>query len=98
MDAHTKEIHAVGSQMVNLICSRMDDSSEFRALIEGGGVCLAKVFPTAFEADVWLHELFHRMFRGHHCDLGCMRLPGAEFLAQEAELERLAGLPDLHLR
>ena len=50
MDVHTKEIHAVGSQMVHMICDRIDNSQEFRALIEGGGVCIAKVFPTAFEA------------------------------------------------
>ena len=64
MDFYTKEIHAVGSQMVHLICDRVHDSQEFRALIEGGGMFFAKAFPTAFEADVWLHELFHRMFRG----------------------------------
>ncbi len=98
MHVHTKEIHAVGSQMVHMICDRIDNSPEFRALIEGDGVCIAKVFPNAFEADVWLHDLFHRMFRGHRCDLGCIRLPHVEFLADEAQLERLAGLPDLHLR
>ena len=98
MDVYTKEIHAVGSQMVHLICDRIDDSPEFRALIEGGGVCIAKAFPTAFEADVWLHELFFRMFRGHQCDLGCIRVQGAEFLADQSRLEHLTGLPDLHLR
>ena len=98
MDFYTKEIHAVGSQMVHLICDRVHDSQEFRALIEGGGMFFAKAFPTAFEADVWLHELFHRMFRGHRCDLGCIRLPDTEFLADETRLEYLAGMPDRHLK
>jgi hypothetical protein len=84
--------------MVHLVCDRMDESDEFRAMIEGGGVCIAKVFASAFHAECWLHELFRRMFRNHRCDLGCMRMPGHEFLANAEQLERLAGLPDLRRR
>ena len=98
MDGCFKEVHAVGSQMVHLVCDRTDETDEFRAMIEGGGVCIAKVFTSAYRAEHWLHDLFRRMFRGHHCDLGCMRMPGHEFLADARELERLAGLPDLRLR
>jgi len=98
MDGCFKEVHAVGSQMVHLSCERTEESGEFRAMIEGGGVCIAKAFTSAYRAEPWLRDLFRRMFRDHHCDLGCMRLPEYEFLANENELERLAGLADSHKR
>ena len=98
MDGCFKEVHGVGSDMVHLVCDRVDDTDEFRAMIEGGGICIAKVFTSAYRAEHWLHDLFHRMFRNHQCDLGCMRLPEAEFLADEEALERLAGLRDLPTR
>jgi hypothetical protein len=84
--------------MVCLICDQADESDEFRAMIEGGGVCIAKAFTSAYRAEHWLRDLFARMFRGHRCDLGCMRMPEHEFLADPLELERLAGLPDLRKR
>jgi hypothetical protein len=82
--------------MVHLLCDQLADSGEHRAFIEGSGVCIAKTFPTANQAEQWLYEVFHQMFRGHDCDLGCVDFPGCDFLAEDSRLEQLAGLPDLH--
>jgi hypothetical protein len=38
--------------------------------------------------------MFTRLFRDHTCDIGCVRLPGWEFLADPEVLEEMAILPD----
>ncbi len=93
-DRPVAEIHQVGSQMIHLVRERIDNSEEFLGLIEGGGVCLANSFPTAEEADGWLQRMFARLYTQHHCSLGCIKMPGSEFLCTDAELERLAELED----
>ena len=44
------------------------------------------------QVDRWLDTIFHELYPGHNCDLGCMLLPEAEFLADNDVLARLAGL------
>jgi hypothetical protein len=46
------------------------------------------------EADNWLHSMFARLFGDHTCDLGCVRLPGWEFLADPDVLEQLVSGTD----
>ena len=76
--------------MVHLVHDKIDSSEEHLGLIEGGGVCLAQSFATSGEAEAWLRSMFARLFRGHRCDLGCIRVPGSEFLAESDTLDRLA--------
>jgi hypothetical protein len=90
MDEPKAEIHQVGGQMIHLVREKIESSDEYLGLIEGGGICLANSLPTPQEADQWLQNMFARLYPGHTCGLGCIRLPGSEFLASEAELERLA--------
>lgn len=94
MELPITELHQVGSQIVHLVLDEIEGSEEYLALIEGGGVCLANTFPTRLEADAWLHSMFAKLFSSHCCDLGCIRLPGWEFLADDEVLEQLGGLPD----
>jgi len=94
MELPITELHQVGTQIVHLVIDRIDSSEEYLALIEGGGVCLANTFKTQLEADVWLHSMFGKLFRSHCCDLGCIRLPGWEFLADDEVLQQLSDLAD----
>ena len=84
------EIHQIGRDMVHLAVQRSEDSAEWVCLIEGGGVCLGNTFPEYGSAETWMRNMFRRIFTTHRCDLGCIRLPHAEFLAEEEVLERLA--------
>lgn len=86
------EIHQVGKQMIHLVRERLEETNEYLGLIEGGGICLANSFPTPGEADRWLKNMFSKLYSSHHCALGCIRMPGSEFLADETELERLVGM------
>jgi len=88
---HLNEIHQVGCDMVHLAVQRAEDSCEWVCLIEGGGVCLGNTFEDGAAAEGWLLNMFRRVFPDHHCDLGCIRLPHAEFCASEEVLMRLAG-------
>jgi hypothetical protein len=94
MDLPITELHQVGRHMVHLLKDKIESSGEYLALMEGGGVCLANSFPTIEEADAWLNSMFTRLFRDHTCDIGCVRLPGWEFLADPEVLEEMAILPD----
>jgi len=85
------EIHQVGREMVHLAVQRSSDSNDWVCLIEGGGVCLGNTFHEFQAGENWLRSMFRRIFPEHHCDLGCIRLPRAEFLADEEVLGRLAG-------
>lgn len=89
------EIHQIGRQMVHLVRERIEESDEYLALIEGAGVCLANSLPSAVEADVWLRNMFARLHPAHSCGLGCIGLPGSEFLAPHDELERLLRVEDV---
>ncbi len=86
------EIHQVGREMVHLAIQPVEESGEWLCLIEGGGVCLGNSFLEWRTAETWMRNMFGRIFTGHRCDLGCIRLPHSEFLAGEGVLERLAGL------
>jgi hypothetical protein len=94
MDEPKAEIHQVGGQMIHLVREKINASSEYLGLIEGGGICLANSLPSAPEADQWLLNMFARLYPGHQCGLGCISLPGSNFLAPVDELERLATLED----
>ena len=94
MDEPKAEIHQIGRQMIHLVREKIDASTEFLGLIEGGGICLANSLATAPEADQWLHNMFTRLYPGHECGLGCISLPGSNFLADTEDLERLATLED----
>jgi len=83
------EIHQVASDMVHLVVEHSMDSGEWVCLIEGGGVCLGNTFKERFAGEGWIRNMFQRIFPEHRCDLGCIRLPGAEFLADEEALARL---------
>ena len=91
------EIHQVGSQMIHLVCEPIENSNEFLGLIEGGGICLANSFPNPEDAEAWMHRMFNRLYATHICGLGCIRVPGSEFLADDCDLERLAKLEDRQL-
>ena len=84
------EIHQVGREMVHLAVQPVEESGEWLSLIEGGGVCLGNSFAARQAAETWMRNMFRRIFPDHRCDLGCLRLPGAEFCADEEVLERLA--------
>ncbi len=96
MEFPITEIHQVGPSMVHLVRDKIVSSEEYLGLIEGGGVCLAQSFATSSEAETWLRNMFSRLFQNHKCDLGCIRLPGSEFLAEAATLQRLARFTDTH--
>lgn len=83
------EIHQVSKDMVHLAVQQVEDSSEFVCLIEGGGVCLGNTFVEWGQAEKWTRSMFRRLFPEHHCDLGCIRMPHAEFCADEDVLARL---------
>jgi len=85
------EIHSIGQEMVHLAVQRSEDSGEWVCLIEGGGVCLGNALPDFAAGETWIRNMFRRLFPGHRCDLGCIRMPEMEFLAGEEELARLAG-------
>jgi hypothetical protein len=93
-DRPAAEIHQVGSQMIHLVRERIENSNEYLGLIEGGGICLANSFPTPTEADEWLRRMFTRLYTQHRCALGCIKMPGSEFLCSDFELERMAELED----
>lgn len=84
------EIHSVGREMVHLAVQRSEDSGDWVCLIEGGGVCLGNALSEYTTGEAWIRNMFRRVFPQHHCDLGCIRLPEVEFLAQEEVLSRLA--------
>ena len=90
--ADLNEIHQVAKEMVHLVVQRVEDSGEWVCLIEGGGVCLGNSFQDRSAAEKWLRSMFRRLFPAHHCDLGCIRLPHAEFCADSEVLERLAAM------
>jgi disulfide oxidoreductase YuzD len=94
MDEPKAEIHQVGGQMIHLVREKINASDEYLGLIEGGGICLANSLPTAQEAEQWLQSMFARLYPGHECGLGCIGLPGSEFLASKDDLERLTTLED----
>ena len=94
MDTSVTEIHQVGADMVHLVRERSDSSDGYLALVEGGGICLANYCPTPDEADAWLQTIFSRLYSGHRCGLGCLKMPGSEFIATPAELDRLLRLED----
>jgi hypothetical protein len=96
MDFPITEIHQVGADMVHLVRDKIESSEEYLGLIEGGGVCLAQSFASSSEAETWLRNMFGRLFRSHRCDLGCIRLPGSEFLAEAETLQRLSRFTDTH--
>jgi len=85
------EIHSIGREMVHLAVQRSEDSSDWVCLIEGGGVCLGNALPEFAAGEMWMRNMFRRLFPEHRCDLGCIRLPEVEFLADEEKLARLAG-------
>ena len=85
------EIHQVVREMVHLAVQPSQDSGEWVCLIEGGGVCLGNSFREFAAGEKWMRSMFRRLFPDHRCDLGCIRLPDAEFCADSAVLERLAG-------
>ena len=85
------EIHQVGKEMVHLAVQPVEDSLEWVCLIEGGGVCIGNSFRDWGVAEKWMHNMFRRLFPEHRCDLGCIRMPHAEFCADEEVLARLAG-------
>ena len=85
------EIHQVGREMVHLAIQRVEDSPEWVCLIEGGGVCIGNSFQDRGAAERWLRSMFQRLFPEHRCDLGCIRMPNAEFCADDDVLTRLAG-------
>lgn len=93
-DRPAAEIHQIGSQMIHLVRERIENTQEYLGLIEGGGICLANSFPTSTEADAWLQRMFARLYTQHRCALGCIKMPGSEFLCSDAELERMAELED----
>ena len=94
MEAPKAHIHQVGSRMVHLVRERMDGSSEYLALLEGGGVCLANSFRDPSDADYWLESMFRKLHKDHVCGLGCISLPGSKFLADPARLNDLVALQD----
>lgn len=98
MNGEKGEIHQVGGQIVHLLIRRGAGSTEYLATIEGGGVCLGNAFSEWAEAERWLDETFGRLFQGHRCGLGCIRMPGAEFLAEQEVLEQLASLSESNPR
>ena len=93
MDFVRAEVHQIGDRFVHLFNEGAPNLDECYGLIEGGGICLASSFRLSTQVDRWLDTIFHELYPGHRCDLGCIRLPEAEFLAAKDVLKRLAG-PD----
>ena len=85
------EVHQIEGEFVHLLNEEARGDGECYGLIEGGGVCLANSFKLSTQVDRWLDTIFHQLYPGHQCDLGCIRLPDAEFLAKKDVLERLVG-------
>lgn len=85
------EVHQIDGKFVHLLNEEPDRGDECYGLIEGGGICLASSFRLSTQVDRWLDTIFQQLYPEHHCDLGCIRLPKAEFLAHRDVLERLAG-------
>ena len=85
------EIHQVRGEMVHLGVQPVQGSGEWLCLIEGAGVCLGNSFGQRATAETWMRNMFSRIFPEHHCDLGCISLPGARFCAGDDVLESLAG-------
>ncbi|MBI3695031.1 MAG: hypothetical protein HY238_09370 [Acidobacteria bacterium] len=85
------EIHQIGKEMVHLAIQPVEESLEWVCLIEGGGVCIGNSFRDRGAAETWIDHMFRRLFPEHRCDLGCIRMPNAEFCADEEVLARLAG-------
>ncbi len=90
-EARVDEIHQVRGELVHLAVQPVEDSGEWLCLIEGAGVCLGNSFHERLAAETWIRSMFGRIFPEHRCDLGCIRLPGARFCADEEVLQRLAG-------
>lgn len=89
--AELNEIHQVGKEMVHLAVQSVQDSEEWVCLIEGGGVCLGNSLSSWEPAEKWTRNMFRRLFPDHRCGLGCIRMPHAEFCADEEVLAELAG-------
>ena len=89
--AELNEIHQVGKEMVHLAVQSVQDSEEWVCLIEGGGVCLGNSLSNWEPAEKWTRNMFRRLFPDHRCGLGCIRMPHAEFCADEEVLAELAG-------
>jgi hypothetical protein len=85
------EIHQVSKDMVHLAVQPVEESGEWVCLIEGGGVCLGNTFAEWHTAEKWMRNMFRRLFPEHRCGLGCIRMPNAEFCADEEVLARLVG-------
>ncbi len=85
------EIHQIAREMVHLAVQSVQDSEEFVCLIEGGGVCLGNSFSEWNAAEKWIRSMFGRLFPDHRCGLGCIRMPHAEFCADDEVLAELAG-------
>jgi len=85
------EIHQVHKDMVHLAIQPSQESGEWICLIEGGGVCLGNTFEEFLAGEAWARSMFRRIFPGHRCGLGCIRLPKCEFCADEEVLMELAG-------
>lgn len=98
MEALSAKIHQIGNDLISLTREKADGSGEHLALIEGGGICLANSFDTPAEADDWLRTMFERLYPGHCCGLGCVRIPGWTFLAEESDLLRLVAVEDRRAR
>jgi len=95
MEELRAEVHQVDGKFVHLVSETIDGTDSCLGMIEGAGICLANSLPTMSEVDLWLKQIFGELFPSHRCDLGCIRLPKAEFIADAEVLERLAGLTDV---
>ena len=93
MDCVRAEVHQVDGKFIHLLNEEVSPGDESYGLIEGGGICLANSFRLSTQVDRWLDTIFDQLYPKHRCDLGCIRLPEAEFLADTDVLARLAG-PD----
>ena len=89
---HIEEIHQVSKDMVHLVVQANEQAGEWVCLIEGGGVCLGNSFREWKAAEKWVRGMFGRLFPDHRCDLGCIRMPHAEFCADDDVLNRLASI------
>ena len=92
MDCVRAEVHQVDGKFIHLLNEEAGHGDDSYGLIEGGGICLANSFRWSAQVDRRLDTIVHELYPGHNCDLGCMRLPEAEFLADNDVLARLAGL------
>ena len=95
MEELRAEVHQVNGKFVHLVSETIDGADSCLGMIEGAGICLANSLSSMSDVDRWLKGIFGELFPGHRCDLGCIRLPNAEFIADEEVLERLAGVSDV---